>query len=173
LAPDDLRRQARNARKAGADIVLVAAHAGTEYSSRENAEQRRLARALTSAADIDLVYMHHAHVVQPWTKINGRWVVYGLGNAVGQGSPNRPRTYEGVTARFTFSRSGSGRFAVSKAEYIPTLVTRYRPGRPARVHVVSASLPDADGAFRRRLLDARARTTAVVTRHDPPGLRRG
>ncbi len=172
LAPGDVREQARNARKAGADLVLVAAHAGTEYSTRENAQQRKLAHSLTSAGDVDLVYMHHAHVVQPWVKINGRWVVYGLGNAVGQGSPNRPRTYEGVTARFTFSRSGSGRFAVSKAEYIPTFVTRYRPGRPARVHVVSASLPDADGQFRRRLLVARARTTAVVNRHDPTGLRR-
>ena len=172
LNPDGLRRQARQAKRAGADIVLVAAHAGTEYATRENAQQRRLARTLTATGDVDLIYMHHAHVVQPWAKVNGRWVVYGLGNAIGQSSPNLPRTYEGVTARFTFTRSGSGRFAVSKAEYIPTLVTSYRPGRPARVHVVSASLPEARGSFRRRLLVARSRTTAVVTRHDPPGLRR-
>ena len=153
----------------GADLVLVAAHAGTEYFIRENAQQRKLAKSLTLAGDVDLVD-DDAHVVQPWVKINGRRAVY-AGNAVGQGS-ERPRTYEGVKARFTFSRSGSGRFAVSKAEYIPTYVTRYRPGRPARVHVVSASLPDADGQFRRRLLVARARTTAVVNRHDPTGLRR-
>ena len=87
LDPDGLRRQARQARKAGADIVLVAAHAGTEYATRENAQQRRLARTLTAAGDVDLVYMHHAHVVQPWAKVNGRWVVYGLGNTVGQQSP--------------------------------------------------------------------------------------
>ena len=111
--------------------MLVAAHAGTEFATRENDQQRRLARTLTASGDVDLVYMHHTHVVQPWAKVNGRWVVYGLGNAVGQQSPNRPRTYEGVTARFTFTRSGSGRFAVSKAEYIPTLVTRYaRSDRP-------------------------------------------
>ena len=61
---------------------------------------------------------------------------------------------------------------MSKADYIPTLVTRYRPGRPARVHVVSASLPRSKGQFRKRLLTARARTTAVVTRHEPSGLRR-
>ena len=87
LDPDGLRRQARQARKAGADIVLVAAHAGTEFATRENAQQRRLARTLTAAGDVDLVYMHHAHVVQPWAKVNGRWVVYGLGNAVGQQAP--------------------------------------------------------------------------------------
>ena len=150
--------------------MLVAAHVGTEYSTRENVQQRRLARALTAAGDVDLVYMHHAHVVQPWAKVNGRWVVYGLGNTVGQQSPNRPRTYEGATARFTFTRTGSDSFAVSKAEYIPTLVTRYRPGRPARVHLVSASLPTSKGQLRKRLLTARARTTAVVTRHDPSGL---
>ena len=33
----------------------------------------------------------------------------------------------GATGRFTFTRMGNGRFTVSKAEYIPTLVTRYQP----------------------------------------------
>jgi poly-gamma-glutamate capsule biosynthesis protein CapA/YwtB (metallophosphatase superfamily) len=169
----DVLRQARRARAAGADIVIAAVHGGTEYSTREDGQQVALARALTSSPDVDLVYMHHAHVVQPWTKVNKKWVLYGVGNTVAQHASNVPRGHEGATGRFTFTRMGNGRFTVSKAEYIPTLVTRYQPGRPARLYQVSTALKTAKGAFRDRLLDAQRRTTAVVTRKDPPGLMRG
>jgi hypothetical protein len=166
----DLLRQARRARTAGADIVIAAVHAGTEYSTTENGQQVALARALTASADVDLVYMHHAHVVQPWTNMNKKWVLYGVGNTVAQHATNMPQGHEGATGRFTFSRMGNGRFMVSKAEYIPTLVTRYQPARPARLYQVSTALKTAEGSFRDRLLDAQRRTTAVVMRKDPAGL---
>ena len=171
LSARSLLRQAHRARTAGADIVLAAVHVGTEYSTSENAQQIKLARTLTASPDVDLVYMHHPHVVQPWTTMNKKWVLYGVGNTVAQQEANR--TYEGATGRFTFTRTGNGRFTVSKAEYIPTLVTIYRPGRPARLYQVSAALKTAKGSFRSRLLEAQRRTTAVVMRKHPPGLTRG
>jgi poly-gamma-glutamate capsule biosynthesis protein CapA/YwtB (metallophosphatase superfamily) len=171
LSANDLLGQAHRARAAGADVVLAAIHVGTEYSTGENGQQVKLARTLTASPDIDLVYMHHPHVVQPWTILNKKWVLYGVGNTVAQQEP--PRTYEGATGRFTFTRVGNGRFTVSKAEYIPTLVTRYQPGKPARVYHVSAALKTAKGTFRQRLLDAQRRTAAVVTRKHPHGLTRG
>ncbi len=171
LSARSLLRQAHRARTAGADIVLAAVHVGTEYSTSENAQQVKLARTLTASPDVDLVYMHHPHVVQPWTTVNKKWVLYGVGNTVAQQEANR--TYEGATGRFTFTRTGNGRFTVSKAEYIPTLVTYYRPGRPARLYQVSAALKTAKGSFRSRLLEAQRRTTAVVMRKHPPGLTRG
>jgi poly-gamma-glutamate capsule biosynthesis protein CapA/YwtB (metallophosphatase superfamily) len=169
----DLLHQARRARAAGADIVIAAVHAGTEYSTRENGQQVALARALTASPDVDLVYMHHSHVVQPWTKVNKKWVLYGVGNTVAQHATNAPRGHEGAAGRFTFTRVGNGRFTVSKAEYIPTLVTRYQPGRPARLYQISTALKSAEGSFRDRLLDAQRRTSAVVMRKDPAGLMRG
>jgi poly-gamma-glutamate synthesis protein (capsule biosynthesis protein) len=173
LSATSLLRQAHRARTAGADIVLAAVHLGTEYSTSENAQQVELARALTASPDVDLVYMHHAHVVQPWSKVNEKWVLYGVGNTVAQHAANAPRGSEGATGRFTFTRVGDGRFTVSKAEYIPTLVTRYRPGRPARLYRVSTALKTAHGSFRDRLLDAQGRTSAVVMRKHPQGLTRG
>jgi poly-gamma-glutamate capsule biosynthesis protein CapA/YwtB (metallophosphatase superfamily) len=170
MSAKNLLGQAHRARAAGADIVLAAVHVGTEYSTKENGQQVALARALTASPDIDLVYMHHPHVVQPWTTMNKKWVLFGVGNAVAQQEANR--TYEGATGRFTFTRVGHGRFTVSKAEYIPTLVTSYRPGRPARLYQVSAKLKTAKGSFRARLLDAQQRTTAVVTSKHPKGLTR-
>ena len=173
LDPRDLLARARQARAAGADLVVVAAHVGTEFSSQVNNQQRALARTLTASPDVDLLYMHHTHVVQPWTRMNGKWVIYGLGNTVAQHESNIAQGAEGVTARLRFERGRDGRFTVTRAEYIPTLVTRYAPGRPARLHQVSAALPKARGAFRQRLLQAERRTTAVVTRYHPKGLHRG
>ncbi|GAA2101688.1 hypothetical protein GCM10009841_17600 [Microlunatus panaciterrae] len=165
--------RAKRARRAGADIVLAAIHAGDEYSPKENAQQRQVARALTASPDIDLVYGHHAHVVQPWTRINGKWVVFGLGNTVAQHRTPVARSYEGVTARFTFTRTANGRFRVSRAEYIPTLVTHYEPGHPARVLVVSQALRHPGAVSRHRLLLAQRRTSAVVLSHHVKGLTRG
>jgi poly-gamma-glutamate capsule biosynthesis protein CapA/YwtB (metallophosphatase superfamily) len=173
LSAESLLRQAHRARTAGADIVLAAVHLGTEYSTSENAQQVKLAWALTASPDVDLVYMHHAHVVQPWSKVNKKWVLYGVGNTVAQHAANAPRGSEGATGRFTFTRVGDGRFTVSKAEYIPTLVTRYQPGRPARLYRVSTALKTTNGSFRDRLLDAQRRTSAVVMRKHPQGLTRG
>ncbi len=164
LSARNLLGQAHRARAAGADIVIAAVHAGTEYSTRKDAQQVALARALTASSDVDLVYMHHAHVVQPWTKVNKKWVLYGGGNTVAQHATNAPRGYEAATGRFTFTRVGNVRFTVSKAEYIPTLVTRFQPGRPARLYQVSTALKTAKGSFRNRLLDAQRCTSAVVMR---------
>jgi poly-gamma-glutamate capsule biosynthesis protein CapA/YwtB (metallophosphatase superfamily) len=168
-----LLRQAHRARSAGAEIVIAAVHAGTEYSTSENEEQVKLARALTASPDVDLVYMHHPHVVQPWTTMNKKWVLYGVGNTVAQHASNVPRGAEGATGRFTFRRLGDGRFTVTKAEFIPTLVTHYAPGRPPRLYQVSVALKTAKGSFRSRLLDAQRRTTGVVMKKHPKGLTRG
>ncbi len=173
MSAKGLLDQAHRARTAGADIVLAAVHVGTEYSTSENAQQIKLARALTASPDVDLVYMHHPHVVQPWTTVNKKWVLYGVGNTVAQHTTDVPRGAEGATGRFTFARVGNGRFTVTKAEYIPTLVTHYQPGRPARLYQVSTALKTAKGSFRSRLLDAQRRTTAVVMRKHPEELMRG
>ncbi len=160
LDADTLLRRAAWARAGGADIVLVAIHGGDEYSSQPNAQQRRLADQLTASPDVDLVYGHHVHVVQPWTKVNGKWVVFGLGNLVAQHKANVPRGYEGVTARFTF-REESGGFTVERAEFIPTLVTPSRAGKPARLFLVNTALAAGEGDSQ-RLRVAQERTRGVV-----------
>ena len=102
---------------------------------------------LLASPDIDLVIGHHAHVVQPFEKIGGKWVVYGLGNFVAemakQGDP-----YDEVAARFTFTRGADGRFTVSKAEAIPLQID---------VGATAVRVVPADPA-------SAARTAAVVDR---------
>lgn len=157
---DNLIAQARRAKQAGADIVLVQYHGGDEYSRLPNAQQVALVRRLTASRYVDLVFAEHAHVVQPVTQVNGKWVVYGMGNMVGQSDPRYPRAYEGITVRFRFSEGRDG-FRVTRAAYLPTTWNTYSPGRPIRIQRVDAALRHGLGD-RPRLLEARRMTRLAV-----------
>ncbi|MBJ7359824.1 CapA family protein, partial [Nocardioides sp.] len=115
----DLLRQARAARRAGADIVVVHLHAGYEYDELPNAEQVAAVERLTRSPDVDLVLGEHAHTVQPITQVNGTWVAYGMGNLVAQQEVTRPETYRGVLVRFVFVEQSDGSFEVRRAAYVP------------------------------------------------------
>jgi poly-gamma-glutamate synthesis protein (capsule biosynthesis protein) len=171
---DNLIAQARAAKAAGADIVLVQYHGGDEYSRLPNAQQVALVRRLTASPAVDLVFAEHAHVVQPITKVNGKWVVYGMGNMVAQSDTAYPRAYEGVSVRFTFRETRHG-FRVTRAAYLPTSWSVYSPGNPIRVRPVVSALRHGMGD-RARLLLARRMTRLAVNGLNPhgdttPGLR--
>ncbi|MEV5878955.1 CapA family protein [Streptomyces sp. NPDC052101] len=124
---------ARAAREAGADVVVVSVHWGTEWQDAPDGLQLGLAQRLTAATtdgrpDIDLILGTHAHVPQAYEKVNGTWVIYGMGDQIagqmynGQGVRD-PRGNESTIGRFTFAppvRPGA-RWQVTKAEFIPQL----------------------------------------------------
>ncbi|MEU5096295.1 CapA family protein [Streptomyces sp. NPDC020996] len=128
---DRIVADARAARRAGADVVVVSVHWGTEWQDEPDLQQLTVARQLTAARtggrpDIDLVLGTHAHVPQAYEKVNGTWVVYGMGDQIAgemvnhQGAQD-PRGNQSSVARFTFAppaRPG-GRWEVTKAEFVP------------------------------------------------------
>jgi poly-gamma-glutamate synthesis protein (capsule biosynthesis protein) len=166
----NLLAQAKAARQAGADIVVVQIHGGNEYQVKPTAEQEALAAALTASDDVDLVFGEHVHVVQPVTKVNGKWVVYGMGNLVAQQVTTQPRTYEGITMRFTFTGTVGTRYTVTKAEYIPTLITY---GDPIRVLPVVSSLASGAGPTARLQTARTAIAASVNLLGSAPGLVEG
>ncbi|MPY37693.1 CapA family protein [Streptomyces adustus] len=124
---------ARMARKAGADVVVVSLNWGTEWQDAPDDSQQDLARRLTAARtggrpDIDLIIGTHAHVPQAYEKVNGTWVVYGTGDQIAGEALDRqgvrdPRGNQSTLGRFTFappSRPG-GRWEVSRAEFVPQM----------------------------------------------------
>ena len=131
--PANLLAQARAARRAGADIVVVHLHAGTEYDHLPNAAQVAVVDRLARSPYVDLVLGEHAHVVQPITKVAGTWVVYGMGNMVGQQEVTRPATYQGIVVRFTFAEQRGGGFRVARASYVPIAWNQYSAGSPIRI----------------------------------------
>jgi hypothetical protein len=143
----NLLAQAKAARRAGADVVVVHLHGGDEYSHLPNADQLALVERLTRSPAVDLVLGDHAHVVQPITKVNAKWVVYGMGNMVAQQDPARTDTYQGILVRFTFTQRRSGRYAVTRAAYVPIGWNVWHPGSPIRVTRLDSAAGDQVGAY--------------------------
>lgn len=110
---------ARRARLAGADIVVLSMHWGTEYDHFATPAQLGLAKRLLASPDIDLILGDHAHVIQPMQKIGDKWVIYCMGNLVARHEKPIDDSREGVLAKFTFTEVHPHVFRVSKAEAIP------------------------------------------------------
>lgn len=157
----NLLSQARRARRAGADVVVVHLHGGNEYDPLPNADQVALVEKLTASPDVDLVLGEHAHVVQPITRVNGKWVVYGMGNMIAQQDTAQPRTYEGITVEFEFTQRPRGGFEVTEAAYVPTYWSHWSPGSPIRIQRVTQGLAKGYGD-QARLREALTEIRAAV-----------
>ncbi|MBT2472990.1 CapA family protein, partial [Streptomyces sp. ISL-66] len=104
---------ARAARKAGADVVLVSLHWGTEWETEPDERQLSLGKALTASQtggrpDVDMILGTHAHVPQAYEKVNGTWIIYGMGDQVAGEMFNHTgardmRGNYGSIGRFTFA----------------------------------------------------------------------
>ncbi|MGI5347867.1 CapA family protein [Streptomyces sp. CA-250714] len=140
IQPERIIRDARAARRAGADVVVASLHWGTEWQEAPDELQRSVAKKLTASRshgrrDIDLILGTHAHVPQAYEKVNGTWVVYGMGDQIA-GKMNDPRGSMGTAARFHFappkdtkrgtggkdSKRSTGEWSVDKAEFTPFMM---------------------------------------------------
>lgn len=158
IEPDRILADARVARAAGAALVVVSLHWGTEGQPGPDAQQQALAPVLTASPDVDLVIGHHAHVVQPIQRINGEFVVFGLGNQL---SGQRGLTQlDGLTVIATASRGAGGRYAVTAVEAVPTWMDK----SAWRVLPITAALADpaTPDDLRADLVASYQRTVAVL-----------
>ncbi|MDX5577009.1 CapA family protein [Streptomyces griseus] len=161
--------EARAARRAGADVVVLSAHWGTEWQDEPDAQQLELARRLTASTDrgrpdIDLVIGTHAHVPQAYEKVNGTWVVYGMGDQIAGAMINYegaqdPRGNQSSMGRFTFAPPAKPgeRWTVKKAEFVP----QWYDTATGRAVNLNASL-DSFGEGVEHLREIRDRIRAVV-----------
>ncbi|MFD9518272.1 CapA family protein [Streptomyces sp. NPDC059979] len=145
---DRIIADARAARAGGANVVVLSVHWGTEWQTAPDEQQKELAQALTASRsadglpDIDLIIGTHNHVPQPYEKINGTWVVFGMGDQVASFVPaDKLRGNQSSVPRFTFAPAADrpGRWEVVKAEYL----TQYSDmGPPFRVVCASCAASD-------------------------------
>jgi poly-gamma-glutamate synthesis protein (capsule biosynthesis protein) len=121
--PRRILRDARRARQAGADAVIVNLHWGAEFRNAPTREQRSLARALTRSKDVTAVVGQHVHVVQPIRWIHGKPVVFGEGNLLSnQTAACCPAgSQDGLIALLDLRVGASGVRAV-RVRYLPTYV---------------------------------------------------
>jgi poly-gamma-glutamate synthesis protein (capsule biosynthesis protein) len=95
-----LRSDIAAARRAGAQVVIVYPHWGTEYDPTPFGGQRALARAAIDAG-ADMVIGNHAHWAGAMEVYRGRPIWYALGNFVFDQTWSEP-TMEGLTLELTF-----------------------------------------------------------------------
>jgi poly-gamma-glutamate synthesis protein (capsule biosynthesis protein) len=110
-----MRADIRAARGAGADVVIVVPHWGREYTDAVSAEQRRIAAGLVRAG-ADAVLGSHSHWAGPLELIDGRLVVYSLGDLVFD-LQHDARTQQAFVAELTFVGS-----RLAQVELHPTLI---------------------------------------------------
>jgi poly-gamma-glutamate synthesis protein (capsule biosynthesis protein) len=116
----DILAAARRAKQAGADIVVLSMHWGTEYQHAPTAEQISEATELLASPDIDVILGDHTHVVQPFAKIGQKWVAYGMGNQISRHADPVPDSREGVMPEFTFTEVSPHHWRITTAAAIPT-----------------------------------------------------
>ena len=170
LDVDRVVTDARAARDAGAEFVVVSVHWGEEYRADPTDRQRTAGRRLLAAPEVDLVLGHHAHVVQPVERLDGDALAYGLGNFLTNqpGDAANPcrscpqETQDGLIAWFQV-RADDGGAAIVDAGYVPTWVDREHDHQ-----VVPIGVDDPDHVDPEALAASAARTAAVVA----PSLRR-
>lgn len=123
IDPAVILGDAARARAEGAEVVVVSLHWGNEYVHEVTDAQRAVAEALAAEVGaVDLVIGHHAHVVQPISRVGDLWVVWGLGNMLSNNSPSCCTTAatDGllVSATFADRPDGSG-VALTDLAYTP------------------------------------------------------
>lgn len=157
---------ARAARAAGAEVVIVHLHWGIEYSTSISEEQRAIAEQLAKSGAVDLILGDHSHVVQPIEKIGNMWVAYGHGNLIAAHREPDSEKSEGLLTRWTFTENPDKTFRITHVEFVPLLIT---DAYPVRVLDVRHSLAEKDwgSSSKKRLTIALERTAKIVTSLDP------
>ena len=143
LGSEGILEQAEAAKDDGADFVVVSMHWGNEYQAQPTEDQRQIASDLLESDAVDLILGTHVHVIQPCEQINGKQVIYGLGNSLSNQSPTTassllPATQEGMVAMFTLSRDEAGEVTTSM-RYQPTRV--HIPPERAPGHIIELVSP--------------------------------
>ncbi|WP_157063389.1 CapA family protein [Luteipulveratus mongoliensis] len=117
---------ARRTKAAGAEVVVVSLHWGSQFDAKVTSDQKTIGDALLKSGAVDLIIGAHPHLVQPCAKINGRYVLYSVGNFIStQGSAvgSPVGAQDGIVTTVRFDRDATGRITQSLT-YQPTWVDR-------------------------------------------------
>lgn len=142
---------AKRAKEAGADIVVISMHWGKEYQEAPTGDQTTYAKALLASPYVDAIFGAHAHVIQPCSTLGGKYVFYGMGNFLsnqgkGQASILSDKNADGVIPTVTFTRTDSG--WTQKATFQPTHVDI------AAHHVIDLATPTQNATAYNRVKTA-------------------
>ncbi len=149
------------ARDQGAAFVIVSLHWGEGYQVEPTDDQYRLAETLLASPNIDVLVGHHTHAVQPIDWINGKLVVYGMGDFL---TDIRKPTGggDGVIVHLTVTEQPDGTFAVSEVQFTPIWVEPVNK----TVLPIDYTLAHGAGAWQAELQASRERSLGHLTQFE-------
>lgn len=125
------------------DLICASMHWGTEYQTKQNSEQERLANLLFENG-VDVIFGSHPHVLQPMEKktitledgsTKDCFVIYSLGNFMS--GQVRANTRNSVILNMSFTKSGeTGKTTINSVSYIPIYMYRSASGSVQRYKVI-------------------------------------
>lgn len=126
-SPAQIAADAKGARAAGAEIVVVSLAMGTMGDGDTSAAQRKAVKTITADGDVDFIIGHGSHTIQPAQLVNGIWVVW-HGNLMSAFFEDQLRMHEGLLSSVKFTELPGGRFKATTVRGYPVLDVR-GPGR--------------------------------------------
>lgn len=153
------------ARRSGVELVLLSLHVSTELQPAPTPGDRALIASLTAMADVDAVFVHGPHVVQPFEFVNGTPVWWSLGNFVSEMGPPSvgryasPRTSDGLLAFVRFEEQPAGGFSASPSS---VAICNDFSDRTVRSATIGLARPDLAGRVHTELAQCLSRTRALV-----------
>jgi len=128
MDPVRIAEDARQAKEAGADAVIVNLHWASEiapeYVTEPNQAQSKLVATLVKEPAITAIVGQGPHVVQPIRKIGGKTIVFSEGNLISNQGPDTglaAESQDGYIALIELVVQGE-KVQVTKATYVPTFV---------------------------------------------------
>ncbi len=175
IDPAAMIADAQRVRAEGAEVVIVSIHWGTEYRADPNDQQLAVADELTRSGAVDLIVGHHAHVPQPIERVNGKWVIFGLGNLVSNQTAGccKAGAQDGVMATAEVvvrGEPGAGTAEVERIDFTPVRVDRADSYRVVPVAEALVGTAPRGTMGDDELFESLMRTTGVVTRTPDPAL---
>ncbi len=154
---------AQNAKERGADFVVVNLHWGAEGNQTVTPQQIEVANELTASPDIDMIVGEHVHVIQRIDQVNGKWVVYGMGNFLSNMHTGNfsPASQDGEIVTISITENAEGVVTVDRPKVIPTWVDRDH-GWVIRPVLQDLDDPATPLPTRDEMLDSLRRTESVV-----------
>lgn len=172
-----IEKDIREAKKAGAEWVVVGLHFGNEYEREPTDVQRQLVKRVFEMG-ADVILGSHPHVLQPMEQmeVNGKskFVIYSLGNFVSNQFFN-PYVNKGLVLYLDLEKNNEKETVTLKnVRFLPTVVHRYaQNGTKYTIvpieedYVVEGSLPyDYPGLTFPIIADAWEQTTAHMRKYE-------
>ena len=167
----------------GADAFILFIHWGTEYQTKQNAQQSQIAQKLCDLG-VDVIIGGHPHVIQPVELLTSTTdsqhktvCLYSMGNAVSNQriksmNLKTGHTEDGVVFSVTFARYSDGTVVLESADLLPTWVNLDKHPETGKTAYMILPLDDqvedwkttlqlSDSTLK-KAQDSYARTTKIV-----------